>query len=40
MQQLFDKNTNKNLSYNIIAVDGTYNNTNLKNDKSLVEALA
>ena len=40
MQQLFDKYTNKNLSYNIIAVDGTYNNTNFKNDKSLVEALA
>ena len=40
MQQLFDNYTNKNLSYNIIAVDGTYNNTNFKNDKSLVEALA
>jgi len=40
IQQLFDKYTNKNLAYNIIAVEGTYNNTNFKNDKSLVKALA
>jgi hypothetical protein len=39
MQQLFDKYTNKNLAYNIIAVDGTYNNTNFKNDKSLETTL-
>jgi hypothetical protein len=30
MHQLFDKYTNKNFKYNIIAIDGTYNNTNFK----------
>ena len=39
VQQLFDKYTNKNVPYNVIAVDGTYNNTNFKNDKTLETTL-
>lgn len=37
---LLDKYLNKNNNeYNVIAVDGTYNNTNIKNDKTLETSL-
>lgn len=36
---LFDKYNNKNNKYIIVAVDGTYNNTNLKKDKTLETSL-
>lgn len=32
---LFDKYKNNHYDYNIVAVDGTYTNTNLKRDKTL-----
>jgi len=39
VKQLFNNYSKKTLPYNIIAVDGTYNNTNLKNDKTLETTL-
>lgn len=36
---LFDKYNNHNNKYNIITVDGTYINTNLKKDKTLGTSL-
>ena len=38
-KQVFNKYSNKNLKDRIIAVDGTYNNTNFKNDKKLETTL-
>jgi hypothetical protein len=39
VKQLFNNYSKKTSPYNIIAVDGTYNNTNLKNDKTLETTL-
>ena len=38
-KQILNKYSNKNLKDRIIAVDGTYNNTNFKNDKKLETTL-
>lgn len=39
VKQLFNNYSKNNLEYNVIAVDGTYNNTNFKNDKTLETTL-
>jgi hypothetical protein len=39
LKSLFQKYTNKNNNLNVIAVDGTYNNTNFKKDKTLETTL-